>query len=160
MKIRNTILLTLSGLFFVALMSCDRSLENSDEKILSPENVVGNSNSASADNNKKLFPVIKFDKEEHNFGTIIQGEIVTYGFKFKNTGTKELLIYKVRTSCGCTVTDYPKTPISPGEGGVINVTFDSKGRKGFQRKTVSVVANTEPNITQIKIKSIITIPEY
>ena len=157
---RNTLLKILVVLFTISLVSCGLNKKDTDKKKLSPADVVNNTNSASENSDKNYLPIIKFDKEEHDFGNIIQGEIVTYGFKFENKGKKDLLIYKVRTSCGCTVTDYPKIPIKPGGDGVINVTFDSKGRKGFQRKTVSVIANTEPNITRIKIKSIIIIPEY
>ncbi|MCD4773718.1 MAG: DUF1573 domain-containing protein [Bacteroidales bacterium] len=157
---RNTLLIILIGLFIITLVSCGQNKKNADKAKLLSTDVVNNTNSASDDGNNKLMPVIEFKEKEHDFGKIIQGEIVTYGFKFENIGKKDLLIYKVRTSCGCTVTDYPKTPISPGDGGVINVTFDSKGRKGFQRKTATVIANTEPNTTSIKIKSIIITPEY
>ena len=157
---RNTLLIILIGLFIITLVSCGQNKKNADKAELLSTDVVNNTNSASDDGNNKLMPVIEFKEKEHDFGKIIQGEIVTYGFKFENIGKKDLLIYKVRTSCGCTVTDYPKTPISPGDGGVINVTFDSKGRKGFQRKTATVIANTEPNTTSIKIKSIIITPEY
>ena len=157
---RSTLLLILIGLFSIALASCGLNKKDTEGNKLIPTDVVKNTSSASGDNKEKRLPVIEFEEEEHDFGKIIQGEIVTYGFKFENIGKKDLLIYKVRTSCGCTVTDYPTTPIKPGEDGVINVTFDSKGRKGFQRKTATIIANTEPNTKQIKIKSIIIIPEY
>ena len=159
MKQRSYLLLILLGVIFVALVSCKQKKNNSGEKKLLPADVVNNYNTASKDNNDTIMPIIKFKEKEHDFGKIIQGEVVTYGFKFTNTGKKDLLIYKVRTSCGCTVSDYPKKPINPGEEGIINVTFNSKGRKGFQRKTVTVIANTEPNTSRIQIKSIIIIPE-
>jgi hypothetical protein len=104
-------------------------------------------------------PKITFEKMEHDFGKIIQGEMVKYSFRFTNTGYSDLLISNVSTSCGCTVGSFSKDPIPPGESGLIEVIFDSRGRKGFQNKTITVLANTRPNKTMLRIKSNITLPE-
>ncbi len=90
-------------------------------------------------------PDIKFEKNEHNFGTIMEGEKVTYNFKFTNTGNADLVITSAKGSCGCTVADPPKKPIKKGEDGYISVTFDSHAREGFQKKEVTVVTNCQPN---------------
>jgi hypothetical protein len=90
-------------------------------------------------------PVITFENENHNFGTITEGEKVSYAFKFKNTGKKDLVISSAKGSCGCTVADPPAKPIRPGESGFITVTFDSQGRDGFNKKEVVVVSNCQPN---------------
>ena len=96
---------------------------------------------------------------EHDFGKIIQGEIVTYAFKFENTGKSDLLVSAVSASCGCTATKYSKDPVAPGSDGFIQVTFISEGRKGFQNKTVTVLANTQPNKTTLRLKAVVVIPE-
>ena len=86
----------------------------------------------------------KFEMEEHDFGTITEGEEVAYSFKFKNEGVAPLVISDARGSCGCTVPQWPKEPIPPGEEGKIDVVFNSKGKKGNQRKSVTLTANTWP----------------
>ena len=85
----------------------------------------------------------KFEKEEHNFGTIKQGASVTYEFKFTNPGKDPLIITDARGSCGCTVPEWPKEPIKKGQSGVIKVTFNSAGKMGSQDKTVTITSNAK-----------------
>ncbi len=123
-----------------------------------PSDIVNNPSSAS-DNSADGIASIEFEKSMHDFGRIIQGEKVTYAFKFKNTGTRNLIISDVSSSCGCTIPKYTKDPVKPGETGLLRVTFESDNRKGFQNKTVTVVSNTQPNTTAIKIKAQVVVPE-
>jgi hypothetical protein len=89
--------------------------------------------------------VMTFEKEVHNFGNVSQGEVVEYSFKFTNTGNKDLLIQKAEASCGCTVPEWPKEPVKPGESGYMKVKFDSHGRpEGFTEKELFIQANTNP----------------
>ena len=78
-----------------------------------------------------------------NLGRITEGQKLEVSFRFKNTGTKPLIIQSVRPGCGCTVADYPKEPIAPGAEGEITGSFDSKGRENLQRKEIAVTANTQ-----------------
>ena len=96
-------------------------------------------------------PVFKFEKEVYDFGLVNEGDTVKYNFKFKNVGKSPLIISSATASCGCTVPDYPKEPIAPGEEGVISVVFNSTGRPGIQNKTVTVTANTTPGYTELNI---------
>ena len=98
--------------------------------------------------------IITFDKKEHDFGTLLQGEVVSYSFHFTNTGNAPLLISTVNSSCGCTVGSYPREPIAPGKQGSIKVSYDSKSHYGFQNRTLTVMSNTMPakNILRIKAK--------
>ena len=89
-------------------------------------------------------PVMKFDNDSHDFGKIQQGDKVNYKFNFTNTGKTPLIISSAVASCGCTTPDWPKGPIKPGEGGLINVTFNSMGKKGLQDKMITITANTNP----------------
>jgi len=43
------------------------------------------------------------------------------------------------------VSEYTDKPIKPGEEGLIEIVFDSSGRTGMQHKTLTVIANTQPN---------------
>ncbi|MCX7605992.1 MAG: DUF1573 domain-containing protein [Bacteroidia bacterium] len=87
---------------------------------------------------------IQFDKLEHDFGKIREGEKVSYRFKVTNPGTVPLRITDVKPSCGCTAPAWTKEPIPPGGEGFVEVVFDSQGRSGEQMKTVTVFANTDP----------------
>ncbi|MBO7464563.1 MAG: DUF1573 domain-containing protein [Bacteroidales bacterium] len=89
-------------------------------------------------------PIISFDEIEHDFGTLKEGEKVSYTYSFTNTGKAALIVSSVVPGCGCTVADFTKEPVKPGQQGKISITFDSKDKKGQQRKRVSVQANTYP----------------
>ena len=102
------------------------------------------------------FPVIEFDKKNHDFGEIKEGLIAETEFIFTNVGQSDLIILDASGSCGCTVPDYPKnTPIKPGETGKIIVKFDSNNRPGMQRKAVTLVTNTAKGKQILNIKSIV-----
>ena len=116
-------------------------------------------NPKSATNTSQKQPVITFDKTEHDFGTLLQGEVVTYSFHFTNTGNAPLLISNVNTSCGCTVADFSREPINPGKDGHIKATYDSKGHHGFQTRTLTVVSNTNPNQTVLRMKGTVQTPD-
>lgn len=96
---------------------------------------------------------IVFAKNEVNFGTIEEGEKVEHIFEFENTSANPLTISNARGSCGCTVPEWPREPIAPGETGEIKVKFDSKGKKGTQKTTVTITANTAPASTILTLTS-------
>lgn len=98
---------------------------------------------------------ITFDRTTHDFGRIKEGDKVRTVFHFKNTGKKPLIISSATTTCGCTVPNWPKAAIAPGEGGDINVEFDSEGKKGQVEKEVTVTANVDPPATILSLKSVI-----
>ena len=81
-----------------------------------------------------------------NMGKIREGEKVEVAFRFKNTGTEQLVINNVSASCGCTVAEKPQEPIGPGKEGLIRAAFDSKGRTGQNHKTLTVYANTAASV--------------
>jgi hypothetical protein len=87
---------------------------------------------------------VSFDAETHDFKEIKAGAKVVHEFKFKNTGTNPLKIYNVKPSCGCTTPDWTREPVAPGAEGFIKVEFDSAGKNGIQKKSVTVTMNTEP----------------
>jgi hypothetical protein len=89
-------------------------------------------------------PIMKFEKDTHDFGKIVTGDKVTYEFKFTNTGKSPLIIKDAIASCGCTKPEWPNTPIKPGESGAIKVTFNSLGKMGLQDKQITITANTNP----------------
>ncbi len=104
-------------------------------------------------------PVMSFATMEHNFGKMNQGEIVKYIFHFKNTGKTDLRIFRVSTSCGCTVGKYPHDPIKPGGEGDVEVTFNSSHKLGYQNKSILLLANTVPERTVLRINAVVNLPK-
>ena len=96
----------------------------------------------------------KFDKKEHNFGTVEVGTKVEYDFYFTNVGDVPLVIRDASSTCGCTIPEVPKAPTPPGGRGKVKVTFDSTGKIGMQDKHVTIVANTYPKNTVIHMKGL------
>ena len=102
------------------------------------------------DTNEKM-PKIVFDEELHDFGRLSAGENISYSFHFRNTGDADLVISSASATCGCTVADYPKGRIAPGEEGYVTVTFKSAGKSGQQFQEVIVVTNAQPSRVRLKI---------
>ncbi len=142
------------GVLFLALFGA--SCGEAGSKKISTDLVT---NPSSADGSISKAPQISFEKTEHDFGRIIQGERLVYRFRFTNSGSEDLLISNVSTSCGCTVGKYPQEPIAPGKSGDIEVSFDSAGRKGIQNKSITVLTNANPNRVVLRIKGNIVTPE-
>ena len=158
---RKTILSLLSVALMTSLMSCSNSTgEAGKEAKISPE-VVNNPATAGAETttDPNAVPEFTFETDNHEFGEIMQGEKVSYAFKFKNTGKAPLVISSASASCGCTVPEYTKTPVAAGEEGYINVTFDSSGKSGMVSKTVTIIANTVPNTKVLTISADIQVPK-
>lgn len=94
-----------------------------------------------------------FDTTVHNFGTVKEGDVVKYAFKFKNAGDNPLMISKTDVSCGCTVPSFPKEPIAPGAVGEIMVQFNTSGKEGLQKKNILVHSNNEAEAVSISIEA-------
>ena len=90
------------------IVSCN---SNSDKPI--PGDVVHMPNTAGGEVNTADLPALEFMQDFHDFGNVIRGEVVTYAFKFKNSGKSDLIIADITASCGCTATEYPEKPIKP-----------------------------------------------
>jgi hypothetical protein len=113
-------------------------------------------NEIMEENNEGPFPALSFDRMEHDFGTLNEGDVVDHVFTFTNTGDAPLIISKAEATCGCTVPKWPREPIPVGGKGEIQVQFNSKGKPGVQNKTVTLTANTNPKLTRLQIKSFVS----
>lgn len=101
---------------------------------------------------------ITFDKTSHNFGTFSEDNPkVTCTFKFTNTGDKLLVIHQAIASCGCTVPQYSKEPIKPGESGEIVVTYDGSGKfPGHFKKSITLRTNAKKEIVRLYVEGDMT----
>ncbi len=87
-------------------------------------------------------PAVEWKRMEADLGEIAQGKPVSVEFELKNTGEAPLIISSVQASCGCTATNYSKTPVLPGESTKITATY-SAAAKGAFKKTVTVITNAK-----------------
>jgi len=132
-------------LFFVAtlffLFSCGNDPKKASGSLVT--------NPISADDTSASLtdkmPIMTFTENIHDFGMLTDGEVVTYKFKFTNTGNADLIISNASASCGCTIPSYPKQPVAPGEEGAIDVQFNSSGKVGTFDKNITITSNTIPN---------------
>ncbi|MDR2859865.1 MAG: DUF1573 domain-containing protein [Mediterranea sp.] len=97
---------------------------------------------------------IKFDTLTHDFGTFSEKEsVVSYTFKFTNTGGSPLVIHQATASCGCTVPEYTKEPIQPGKTGVVSVTYNGAGKQpGHFKKTITLRTNGKTEMLRLSIE--------
>jgi hypothetical protein len=107
---------------------------------------------------KANLPEIQFENLSYNFGKVIQGEVLSYTFHFKNIGKTSLIISSTEASCGCTTSTPPKAPVKPGEKGEISISFDSKYKNGDVHSYVVVTANTYPAQTVLTISANVVTP--
>ncbi len=84
---------------------------------------------------------IEFKKEIHDYGNIkFEADAVTT-FEFTNTGTEPLVIANAKPSCGCTIPEWPKEPIAPGDKGFITVKYNATNKEGGFAKSITIVSN-------------------
>jgi hypothetical protein len=135
------------------MLSCNDAVQkiNKNDKKLSTDLV---KNNQSLKNNSKeiIQPIVEILESEYDFGLIKQGEKATHNYKIRNIGNSDLLITSAKGSCGCTVPEWPREPIKPGNEANIKVTFDSKGKTGKQNKRITLMTNAIPNVKILTIK--------
>lgn len=128
--------------FVFASCNSSNSTEGvSDNPEVSPDNV--EFETTDEGNNTGSFPKISFDRKSQDIGTMTEGEIKRFKYKFTNTGSADLIIKDAQGSCGCTVPSFPKHPIKPGESETIDVEFDSAGKQGENTKNITIHTNCE-----------------
>lgn len=92
-------------------------------------------------------PVASFKDKVFNFGTIKQGDVVSHSFVLSNNGKSNLVIRKVKASCGCTAVKPAKNVLTPGESTEIEAKFDSRGKSNRQNKSITIITNDPKNST-------------
>ncbi|WNJ16445.1 DUF1573 domain-containing protein [Pontibacter sp. G13] len=98
-----------------------------------------------------LSPAATWETLIHEFGEIEQGTPAKHVFTVTNSGTEPLILTKVKPSCGCTVANYTKTEIAPGESGEVEATYNAQ-KMGVFSKTITVLTNVDDQATILKIR--------
>lgn len=146
---------SLIAIALIAFASCKDEAPKGESKDLLPTDLVSNPRSAGGTDTAAFnaLPTMDFKDTVHDFGIMHDGETSTYGFEFKNNGKSPLLVSGASGSCGCTVADYPREPIQPGQGGVMKVMFNSTDKIGHQEKSVSISTNSKRGTHMLYIKA-------
>lgn len=93
-----------------------------------------------------------FDKKYHKFKPVNEGEVLKYDFYFTNTGDIPLIISNYKVACSCTKVVFPKEPILPGQTGVVQTTFDTNGKIGWQYRSIKLFANIPKEVFELELR--------
>ncbi|MGO1649923.1 MAG: DUF1573 domain-containing protein [Sphingobacterium sp.] len=96
----------------------------------------------------------KFEKETHDFGKIPLDKPVSYEYQFSNAGDQPIILSDVQPTCGCSVAEFTKTPVKPGESGSIKVTFNAAAKGPFTKSFI-VKSNTKTPVKTLTIKGVV-----
>lgn len=136
-------------IFIAAFASCKNS-ENVKEVDVETQH-----NNFETDSAK--FAHLHFIVDFYDFGSIKQGEVVAYTFKFTNTGNMPLVIKDIIPDCGCTKSNISSKLVKPNEVETIEVIFDSSGWRGLQYKSITLRTNGKIKEKSVTIKANVVI---
>lgn len=118
-----------------------------------------NANISSKGIDEKKYSDLKLSEDFFDFGSIVQGEVVSHTFHFHNAGNGELIISDLIPDCGCTLPKIEKKSLKPGEESYVEVIFDSKGWAGSQYKSVTLRTNSPNREKTVTIKANVVAPK-
>lgn len=137
MKTLKLSALALVGAFFFVAQGASAQTATAKKAPAAPAAVAAPAQEAP----KNMTPsAITWKEDTHNFGDIEKGKPVSHDFAFKNTTKQTILITNVKASCGCTATNYTKTPIKPGESATVTATYNAANPGSFS-KNITVTTN-------------------
>lgn len=151
---KKLFLVLIAGAILISCKDSDKKTEENPVAVKSSD-ATPSTDAQQASTTIESQPVVEnttvewLDGSEKDFGKMNEGETLDVAFRFKNTGSKPLVITNVSAACGCTVPEQPKEPIAPGATGTIKASFNSSGKVGNNTKQVYVNANTDPTMTTL-----------
>ncbi len=89
---------------------------------------------------RPLKPALEFEESEMDFGEVEEGEKVSISYKVTNTSDRAVRLIRLHTGCGCTTGNNPDR-LAPGEEGVIQAIYNTTGRRGKTRRTMTLYTN-------------------
>jgi hypothetical protein len=141
MKTLKLSALALVGAFFFVAQGANAQTATAKKPAAAPAAVPASVAAPAQEAPKNMTPSgITWKEDSFNFGDIEKGKPVSHEFTFKNTTKQTVLITNVKASCGCTATNYTKTPVKPGESATVTATFNAASPGSFS-KNVTVTTN-------------------
>lgn len=134
----------ISAIALSLFMSCGQKTNQTEAESqeVQTENVEVAASEQTAAVEAQALPSIAFESEVFDFGEVKAGSVTEKEFKFTNKGEGPLIIKNATASCGCTVPEYSKEAIAPGESGMLKLSFSAPQSNGMQSKTVTLTTNT------------------
>jgi len=86
------------------------------------------------------------------FADVKEGKQLSHTFEFINTGNEPLIISDFKVACSCTKAMFSKEPILPNQKSKITITFDTKGKFGYQDRVIKLYSNANKNPIKLRIK--------
>jgi len=152
-------------MFMVSILafSCENGTTDAPEKAVKEikagdniRDIIRNPVNADDPIDTTNIPKMVFEETRYTFGTVDEGDIVRHDFDFTNEGAVPLIITRAKSTCGCTIPEWPEEPIPPGGTGTISVRFDTKNKTGRQGKPITIIANTYPKDTYLQLAGFVT----
>lgn len=136
-------LLAISALGIISFQSCEKKSQPADQIHIDTMAAEPVNPSAALIKEAQSKPLtnIAISEDTFDFGVIKKGEVKHHTYEITNTGTNPLIISEVKPGCGCTIPEFTKDPILPGQKGKITLKFESEGFDGVVHKTAEVFAN-------------------
>jgi outer membrane lipoprotein SlyB len=107
-------------------------------------------NSGNTAKHTSIYSSVKWKTDAVDLGEIPQSKPVTIEFEFTNTSDAEIIVANAQASCGCTVADYPKTPIAAGKSAIIKATYNAAAKGVFNKNVTVTIQNEEPKVLSFK----------
>ena len=101
---------------------------------------------------------IYFEEVLYDYGQIVVDSDGSHSFEFKNVGAEPIVINNVRSTCGCTVPDWPDQPFKPGESGEIEIVYNT-AQTGTFMKSIYVYSTGAISPIRLQIKGKVKAPE-
>jgi len=92
-----------------------------------------------------------FGEVLHQYGEIPEDSDGSCTFTFKNLGDEAIVINRVRSTCGCTVPEWPREPVEPGDTGQIRVVYNTASQGSFY-KSIYVYSTAANSPVKLQVK--------
>lgn len=102
---------------------------------------------------------MEIEPSEHDFGSARQDQKLVYDFVVRNTGTEDLELLRIATSCGCTAALPAERLVPPGGSTTLQVTLETRKYKGALERSVSVATNDRKRVGTVRVKVFVEVPE-
>jgi hypothetical protein len=105
-------------------------------------------------------PRMEIEPPQYDFGSVRQDQKLVYDFLVKNTGTEDLTLLRIATSCGCTAALPAERVVPPGGSTTLSVTLETRKYKGALERSVSVASNDRGRrVGTVRVKAFVEVPE-
>lgn len=93
-----------------------------------------------------------FAPAEWDFGSIAEGGgRVSHTFTGVNQGSVPVVVADIVTTCGCTVPEFSRRPVLPGDSTLVTVTYDPMNRPGAFSRSLGVYSAERKKIASLTV---------